>query len=235
MQYFFSSISCVASNARSLQAQRTGESYPAITYFIVYREMVACNENLLFAAMHGHDMDAEISAIWVRSVNQVEKAAKQLFQVVKGHNNPTIQEMLDMEDSDDKINPSRFPIVPSILVVVNEREFSAILERACNKLRSDGLVLVMDASCDQSSAAAAEMTSNEVAVLIRKIAKAMELCSHAIYRSQVYARPDGVTFTYVRMMDVSSYLHKLLANDCLRDGCDKAFSTASKISWSSSM
>ena len=110
------------------------------------------------------------------------------------------------EDSDDEINPSRFPMVPSILVVVNEREFSDILERASNKLRSDGLVLVMDASRDQSSAAAAETTSNEVAVLIRKIAKAMELCSHAIYRSQVYARPDGAAFTYVRMMDVSSYL-----------------------------
>ena len=126
-------------------------------------------------------------------------------------------------------------MVPSILVVVKEREFSAILERACNKLRSDGLVLVMDVSRDQSLAAAAEMTSNEVAVLIRKIAKAMELCSHAIYRSQVYGRPDGATFTYVCMMDVSSYLHKLLANDCLRDGVIKAFSTASKISWSSSM
>ena len=79
-------------------------------------------KNLLFAAMHDHDMDAEISAIRIRSVNQVEKAAKQLFQVVKDHNNPTIQEMLDIsnvycyrhaedssdEDLDDEINPSRF-------------------------------------------------------------------------------------------------------------------------------
>ena len=142
MQYFFSSISCVASNARSPQAQRTGESYPAITCFIVYHEMIACNENILFAAMHDHDMDAEISPVRVRIVSQVEKAAKQLFQVVKDHNNPTIQEMLDIlnvycyrhgedscdKDSDDEINPSRFPMVPSILVVVNEREFSDILE-----------------------------------------------------------------------------------------------------------
>ena len=142
------------------RAQRAGESYPAIAYFIIYRETVACNKNLLFAAMHDHDIDAEISPIRVRSVNQVEKAAKQLFQVLKDHNNPTIQEMLDIsnvycyrhaedscdEDSDDEINPSRFPMAPSILVVVNERDFSDILERACNKLRSDGLVLVIDAS-----------------------------------------------------------------------------------------
>lgn len=74
--------------------------------------------------MHDRVMDAEISPIRVRSVNQVEKAAKQLFQVVKDHNNPTIQEMLDIsnvycylhaedssdEDSDDEINTSRFPM-----------------------------------------------------------------------------------------------------------------------------
>ena len=86
----------------------------------------------------------------------------------------------------------------------------------------------MDSSRDQSLAAAAETTSSKVAVLIRKIAKAMELCSCAIYRSQVYARPDGAAFTYVRMMDVSSYLHKLLANDCLRDGVIKHFQAFQK-------
>ena len=242
VQYFFSCISCVASNARSSQAQRTRQSYPAIAYFVVYRETAACNEQLLFAAMHDHDMDAEISHIRVRSVDQVERAARQLFQVVKDHNNPTIQEMLDVsnvycygeaddsldDDSDDEINPSRFPMVPLILVVVNEREFGDILERACNKLRSDGLVVVIDASRDQSSVAPAETTGNEVTVLIKKIAKAMELCTHAIYRSQVYARPDGASFTYVRMMDVTSYLHKLLANDFLRDGVMKHFQLLEK-------
>ena len=62
------------------------------------------------------------------------------------------------DDSDNEINPSRFPMVPLILVVVNEREFGDILERARNKLRSDGLVLVIDASRNQSSVAPAETT-----------------------------------------------------------------------------
>ena len=132
------------------------------------------------------------------------------------------------DDSDDDINPSRFPMVPFILVVVNEREFGDILERASNKLRSDGLVLVIDASRDQSSVAPAETTGNEVTVLIKMIAKTMELCTHAIYRSQVYARPDGASFTYVRMMDVTSYLHKVLANDFLRDGVMKHFQVLEK-------
>ena len=74
------------------------------------------------------------------------------------------------DNSDDDINPSRFPMVPLILVVVNEREFGDILERASNKLRSDGLVLVIDASRDQCSVAPAETTGNEVTVLIKKIA-----------------------------------------------------------------
>ena len=139
VQYFFSAISCVASNARSSsQVPRARQSYPAIAYFIVYRETQTCNENLLFAAMHNHDTEPEISPIRVRSSNQIEKAAKQLFQVVKDHNNPTIQEMLDIsnvycyrnadgssddEDSEDEIHPTRFPMVPCVQVVVNEREF----------------------------------------------------------------------------------------------------------------
>ena len=80
----------------------------------------------------------KISPIQVRSSNQIEKAAKQLFQVVKDHNNPTIQEMLDIsnvycyrnadgslddEDSEDEIHPTRLPMVPCVHVVVNEREF----------------------------------------------------------------------------------------------------------------
>ena len=69
MQYFFSCISCVASNARSSQAQRTRQSTANIAYFVVYRQTAACKEQLLFAAMHDHDMDAEISLIRVRSVD----------------------------------------------------------------------------------------------------------------------------------------------------------------------
>ena len=139
VQYFFSAISCVASNARSSsQVPRARQSYPAIAYFIVYRETQACNENLLFAAMHNHDKEPKISPIRVHSSNQIEKAAKQLFQVVKDHNNPIIQEMLDIsnvycyrnadgssddEDSEDEIHPTRLPMVPCVQVVVNEREF----------------------------------------------------------------------------------------------------------------
>ena len=97
------------------------------------------------------------------------------------------------------------------------------LHRACDKLRSDGLVVVTDASRDVCSADPTETATNQLAVLIKDIHKVMLLCNHAIYRSQVYGRPDGATYTYVRMTDVSSYLHKLLANDHLRDGVMRHF------------
>ena len=83
--------------------------------------------------MHNHDMEPEIAPIRVCSSNQIEKAAKQLFQVVKDHNNPTIQEMLDISNvycyrnadgsSEDEIHPTRLPMVPCVQVIVNKREF----------------------------------------------------------------------------------------------------------------
>ena len=201
--------------------------------------------------MHDHDMEAEISPIRVRNVNQVKKAAKQLFQVVKDHNNPTIQEMLDVsnvycyrhaddssdDDSDDEINPSRFPMVPFILVVVNEREFGDILDRACNKIRSDGLVLVIDASRDQSSAAAAETTGNEVAVLIKK--RLPRQWNYAVTRFNLSF--PGVCKArwcdlYICSHDGCEQLSPQIACQRLFERrCDEAFSVASKIPCSSSM
>ena len=73
------------------------------------------------------------------------------------------------------------------------------------------------------SADPTETATNQIAVLIKDIHKVMQLCNQTIYCSQVYARPDGATYTYVRMMDVSSYLHKLLSNDHFRDDVMRHF------------
>ena len=86
------------------------------------------------------------------------------------------------------------------------------LHRACDKLRSDGLIVVTDASRDVCSADPTETATNQLAVLIKDIHKVMLLCNHAIYRSQVYGRPDGATYTYVRMMDVRLQLPSQIAH-----------------------
>ncbi len=56
----------------------------------------------------------------------------------------------------------------------------------------------------------------------------MKLCDHALFRSQVYAKPQGAKFTYVRMMDLTSYLHKLLSNDYLKHSIMKHFQMLEK-------
>ncbi|CAB3995433.1 sperm receptor for egg jelly-like [Paramuricea clavata] len=242
VQFFFSCITCVTSNARSAEEDRTCETYPSIAYFVVYRENAACNGTTLFSALHNHDVEPEISPIRVRTKNvpdkQMETAARQLFQVVKDHNNEAIQEMLDVsnvycyqnvvgsdeEDSEDEeIRPTHFPTSPCALVIVNQREFSERILAAAERLRSDGLVVDIDMSREDSFRRPTEMDTSDVSAIITKIEKTMRLCDHALFRSQIYAKPAGATFTYVRMMDVTSYLHKLLSNDCLKEGVMKHF------------
>ena len=57
----------------------------------------------------------------------------------------------------------------------------------------------------------------------------MEICCHALYRSAIYALPDKAKLTYVRMMDVSTYLNKLLANDALNDDLIRNFQAVERI------
>ena len=146
------------------------ESYPAISFFIVFNRCETCNETGLFSSLHNEDMEPEITPIRVRSQcnsmysnKEMETAARQLLNVVKDHNNHSIQEMLDVsnvycfrnaqeassdsdeDDIDDVLysNATRFPLVPCCLFVVNVREFADQLSAAIAKLQSDGLVVEM--------------------------------------------------------------------------------------------
>ena len=53
-------------------------------------------------------------------------------------------------------------------------------------------------------------TNSDLTTTIHQIEKVMTICHHAIYRSDVYPKPDEAALTFVRMTDVSSYLHRLL-------------------------
>ena len=119
------------SNAKSTNrndGERTrSESYPAIALFIVFKPSDECPEESIFAAEHNKDFEPGISRIRVRanvnSNNDIETAARQLFNVLKDHNNITIQEMLDVSnvycyDDEEEIaellpsGGTRFPFVP---------------------------------------------------------------------------------------------------------------------------
>ena len=147
----------------------TPESYPAIAYFVVYKECATCNEKILFSTIHNEELDAEVTRIRVRkssdSNNEMEKAAKQLFQVVKDHNNNTIQEMLqisnvycyknsegtpsedDEEDDQPEFASTHFFNVLCCIIVVNESEFRDRVATAVTKLESDGLVVDLGDAC----------------------------------------------------------------------------------------
>ncbi|CAB4032953.1 Hypothetical predicted protein, partial [Paramuricea clavata] len=108
VQFFFSCVTSVMCNAKSAkdddnETSYTPESYPAIAYFVVYKECATCNEKILFSTIHNEELEAEVSRIRARkssdSNNEMEKAAKQLFQVVKDHSNNTIQEMLQISNA----------------------------------------------------------------------------------------------------------------------------------------
>ena len=57
----------------------------------------------------------------------------------------------------------------------------------------------------------------------------MHLSKHALYRGQIYARPNTAQFTYISLMDVSSYLNKLLANDAINKHLVKHLKTVETI------
>lgn len=68
----------------------------------------------------------------------------------------------------------------------------------------------------QIDGACLSATTDELSTMIDKIAKLMKMSNHALYRGDVYAKPPETTAAYVEMMDVGSYLNKLLVNQALR-------------------
>ena len=175
VQFFFSCISMVASNAKNAEKSSvdSDNTCPAIAYFVAYRETETCSENALFAAIHNEDTTPVIRAINTRTSQNTEddtkqKAAKQLFQVLKDHNNPAVLEMLDRSnaycygectrqtsDEDDEVDepssqPTHFPTTPCRLVVINQVEFNDQLHQAAATLQSDGLLVELDSKTNVS-------------------------------------------------------------------------------------
>ena len=163
-----------------------------------------------------------------------ETAARQLFQTVKNHNSPTMQEMVDvsstycyrnappsLSDADEKgeheydeFHPTHFPTVPCCFVIVNHRGYLQEFENAIQKAQSNGLVVetTLRAEFDMRPSCT---PSNQVLGTIRKVKHLMNLSGDALNHGQIYARLNNAKFTYVSLMDVASFLNKLLTNDAI--------------------
>ena len=157
--FFFSSISGVCSNAncrRDPNSQpRKRDTYPCVSFFIVFELNERCNDETFFLALHNEDVEPEITPINVRTQGKQdwETAARQLFQTVKDHSNPTMQEMVDVsnmycyrnapasssdtndEDKDkyDEFQPTHFLTVPCCFVIVSHSCYLQEFEMLYNK------------------------------------------------------------------------------------------------------
>ena len=141
IQFFFSSVTAVETNAKKPKENNNSEPdvYPAIAYFVVFRETDTCNKNAIFTLFHNEDTHATIQTTRGNkdSNTQIEHASRQLFQVVKDHNNRGIIAMLNasndyylrncdastLKEQDHNTpvrnRPPRYPTCPCVLVVVN--------------------------------------------------------------------------------------------------------------------
>lgn len=111
VQFFLSCITALCSNEKkpkntdSDKAVAPGgeKAYPAVAYFIAYRINETCNENALYAILHNQDTEPVVRPIVTRkktSTNKaMEKAARQLFQVLKDHNNAWVIDMLEKSNA----------------------------------------------------------------------------------------------------------------------------------------
>ena len=255
--FFFSCISSVCSNAKTHNSEggdtpstvTEEEVYPSISYFIVYTPNDDCDENTFFSALHNQDVEPCIQPIRVRSKtgsSNMETAARQLFQTVKEHDNASITKMLynsnvycyenvsdtdddDEDEHEDAFTPIHFPTLPCVFRVVHDEGYSDAIESAIERLQSDGLVVETALCGSQRNEVPSLSQSNDVTRTIRQIERVMEICKHALYRSAIYAIPDNAKMTYVRMMDVGTYLNKLLANDALNNALVRNFQAVEKI------
>lgn len=72
-------------------------------------------------------------------------------------------------------------------------------------------------------------TTEEVPHTLKKIENILTLCDHALYRGHIYAKPSEAGMAYLKMMDVGSYLNKLLTNEPIRPKVLKHFPLLLKV------
>ena len=126
----------------------------------------------------------------------------------------------------------RHPTSPCRIIVINTTEFDSPLHDAVEKLRSDGLTVEIDSWVTaQPDDPCLSSNSNDLIETVKTIAALMSVCGHALHQGDVYMKAPGATMAYVKMMDVGSYLYKLLANEYIRGSVLKHFTFLFKI-WS---
>ena len=104
--------------------------------------------------------------------------------------------------------------------------------RGSEKLKSDGLTLEIDSWVTaQPDGPCLSSNNNKLVETVKKIGALMTVCTHALNKGDVYIKAPGAAMTYIKMMDVGSYLNKLLANEYLRGAVLKHFTSLLRIKY----
>ena len=189
--------------------------------------------------LHESETIAEVRQIASRSKKpNTNQVANVLFNVLKDHNNPATENIVkksnefcfykalikraDLEtDFWEVYRESNVPGVPLYiskrpkrLVVANKEEYETILKNISLKLCQDGLVFDFVLSSIMCNLPARVSPPSDLENAIDKIQKAMFYFGNALYHGSVYGRPKEAKYTYVYMMQVDSYLRKLLTRNC---------------------
>ena len=133
VQFFFSSVTRTKNNGKETKTgkkaakpEKTTEDkddpkedsdeffrnfYPGVAYFIAYTHTRECNPDTIFALLHHLDNDVEVKTINSRIKGgeeediETEKIARELFQVVKDHDNNAVKSLV--KDSNRFCNGSK--------------------------------------------------------------------------------------------------------------------------------
>ena len=106
--------------------------------------------------------------------------------------------------------------------LVNSTAFGQDFEIASKKLRYDGLRHDFITSLGEASTVTVGLNSGgEVVSTINKIQRTMKVLNHALHRGEIFGMTSGAKYAYVYLMDVETWLHKMLVSDELKESIVK--------------
>ena len=184
------------------------------------------------------------------------KFSRELDAVVKDHDSPAINSLirafkrfLHRKMHDQKIQrpmsmkiclehihlhqkQNLFAKSRAVFYLVNSKAFGKHLEIASKKLRYDGLRHDFITSHGKASTVTIGLDSgSEVVSTIDKIQRTMKVLNQALHWGEIHGITPGAKYAYVYLMDVETYLHKILTSDELKENIMKHRSATEALLW----
>ena len=108
-------------------------------------------------------------------------------------------------------------------------EYYVKLHNAKINLLGDGMRLEMESLAHLTDSTPAFTSTTHFTETLKKLERLMHICDHRLHRGHVYAMPPEARMTFVKMMDVESYLNKLLQTDAIREDLLQHFNRLNKV------